>query len=138
MLVINWGNKTPVIYSFGDDGALDGEWADGSASETLTPVGAASTDDVSPPEGEYAVEGTNADGKDYEGSVIIAKSESGYHLKWEVDDGTQYEGEGKLVDNLLTMDWGGTTPMVYALADDGSLTGLWESGHAEETLTPEP
>ena len=58
MLVINWGDKTPVIYSFGDDGALDGEWADGSASETLTPVGAASTDDVSPPEGEYAVEGT--------------------------------------------------------------------------------
>jgi hypothetical protein len=31
MLVINWGDKTPVIYSFGDDGALDGEWADGSA-----------------------------------------------------------------------------------------------------------
>ena len=54
MLVINWGDKTPVIYSFGDDGALDGEWADGSASETLTPVGAASTDDVSLPEGEYA------------------------------------------------------------------------------------
>ena len=82
MLVINWGDKTPVIYSFGDDGALDGEWADGSASETLTPVGAASTDDVSPPEGEYAVEGTNADGKDYEGSVIIAKS--GERLSSEV------------------------------------------------------
>ena len=46
MLVINWGDKTPVIYSFGDEGALDGEWADGSASETLTPVGtAASADD---------------------------------------------------------------------------------------------
>jgi len=42
--------------------------------ETLTPVGAASTDDVSPPEGEYRVEGRNADGKDYEGTVIIAKS----------------------------------------------------------------
>src|SRR4029079_6936129 len=135
MLVINWGDKTPVIYSFGDDGALDGEWADGSASETLTPVGAASTDDVSPPEGEYAVEGTNAAGKEYEGSVIIAKSGSGYHLKWEVDDGTQYEGEGKLVDNLLTVDWGGTTPMGYALGDGGSLTGLWESGTAEGTLT---
>ena len=41
MPVINWGDKTPVIYSFGDDGALDGECADGSASETLTPVGTA-------------------------------------------------------------------------------------------------
>ena len=136
MLVINWGDKTPVIYSFGDDGALDGEWADGSASETLTPVGAASADDESPPEGEYRVEGRKADGKDYEGTVIIAKAGGGYRLKWKVD-GSEYEGEGSLADNLLTVDWGGTTPIVYALADDGSLTGLWESGHGEETLTPE-
>ena len=35
MLVVNWGDKTPVIYTFGDEGALDGEWADGSATETL-------------------------------------------------------------------------------------------------------
>ena len=131
MLVINWGDKTPVIYSFGDDGALDGEWADGSASETLTPVGAASTDDVSPPEGEYRVEGRNADGKDYEGTVIIAKAGSGFHLKWKVD-GSEYEGEGTLADNLLTVDWGGTTPIVYALADDGSLTGLWDAGTARK------
>jgi hypothetical protein len=40
-------------------------------------------------------------------------------------------------DNLLTVDWGSTTPIIYALADDGSLTGLWDSGHGEETLTPE-
>jgi len=33
--------------------------------------------------------------------------------------------------------WGSTTPIVYALADDGSLAGLWDSGHGEETLTPE-
>ncbi len=45
MLVINWGDKTPVIYSFGNDGALDGEWADGSATETLTPVGTAAAAD---------------------------------------------------------------------------------------------
>jgi hypothetical protein len=37
MLVINWGDKTPVIHSFGKEGALDSEWADGSESETLTP-----------------------------------------------------------------------------------------------------
>ena len=35
MLVVNWGDKTPVIYTFGEEGALDGEWADGSATETL-------------------------------------------------------------------------------------------------------
>ena len=27
--------------------------------------------------------------------------------------------------------------VVYALADDGSLKGLWAAGHGEETLTPE-
>jgi hypothetical protein len=138
MLVINWGDKMPVIYGFGKDGDLDGEWADGSGSETLTPIGAAATDDddVSPPEGEYRVAGKNADGEDYEGTVTIAKDAKGYHLHWEVGD-SEYDGEGSFADNLLTVNWGSTTPIVYALADDGSLAGLWDSGHGEETLTPE-
>jgi hypothetical protein len=138
MLVINWGDKTPVVYSFGDDGALDGEWADGSASETLTQVGAASPadEDMDPPEGEYRVKGRNPEGEDYEGTVTIAKQGDSYKLTWNVD-GSEYDGTGSFADNLLTVDWGGTTPMVYALADDGSLTGLWDSGHGEETLTPE-
>jgi hypothetical protein len=138
MLVINWGDKDPVIYSFGEEGALDGEWADGSASETLTPIGtAASSDDgVEAPEGEYRVEGKGGDGKPYEGTVDIEPSDDAYHLTWKVDD-SEYEGEGKFADNLLTVNWGSTTPIVYALGDDGSLTGLWDSGHGEETLTPE-
>jgi hypothetical protein len=79
MLVINWGDKRPVVYSFGDDGALDGEWADGSASETLTPVGAAAAvdADVDPPEGEYRVKGRNTEGNDYEGTVTIIKEGDG-------------------------------------------------------------
>ena len=35
-----------------------------------------------------------------------------------------------LTGNVLMVDWGLTTPVVYALADDGSLTGLWERGTA--------
>jgi hypothetical protein len=82
MLVINWGDKDPVIYSFDDEGSLDGEWADGSATETLTPVGtaASSDDDVSPPEGEYRVEGKGGDGKPYEGTVDIEKDGDAYAL----------------------------------------------------------
>jgi hypothetical protein len=138
MLVINWGDKDPVIYSFGDQGELDGEWADGSASETLIPVGAAasSDDEVSPPEGEYRVEGKDGDGKPYEGTVEIEKDGDAYSLHWKVG-GSEYDGQGTFADNLLTVNWGSTTPVVYALADDGSLTGLWDSGHGEETLTPE-
>ena len=44
-----------------------------------------------------------------------------------------YEGTGKLEDNLLTVEWGSATPVVYALADDGSLKGLWDAGLGEET-----
>ncbi|HET7447527.1 MAG TPA: caspase family protein [Methyloceanibacter sp.] len=88
MLVINWGDKTPVIYSFGDDGALDGEWADGSATETLTPVATAAAEDASPPEGEYSVEGKSDDGKEYSSTVTISKEGDDYKLNWKVANST--------------------------------------------------
>jgi len=136
MLVVDWGDKTPVIYSLGEDGELDGEWADGSATETLTLIANAAADEVELAEGTYSVEGKNADGKAYEGTVEIAKKGKRYRLSWEVGD-QAYEGTGTLAGNLLTVDWGAATPVVYALADDGSLTGLWDGGYGEETLTPE-
>jgi len=57
-------------------------------------------------------------------------------LSWEVGS-SSYEGNGVLAGNLLTMEWGSPTPVVYALDTDGSLTGLWDAGQGEETLTPE-
>ena len=66
----------------------------------------------------------------------IEKDGDDYHVSWKVGD-SAYEGTGKLEDNLLTVDWGSTTPVVYALADDGSLKGLWDAGLGEETLTPD-
>ena len=136
MLVVNWGDKDPVIYTFGDAGALDGEWADGSATETLLPVATAAPEEIAAPQGAYKVEGRNADGTSYQGSVTIAKHGRVYQLSWKIGS-TSYRGNGTLQDNLLTVNWGGSTPVVYALAADGSLTGLWDGGHGEETLTPE-
>ncbi len=97
MLVINWGDKTPVIYSFGDDGALDGEWADGSASETLTPIGtaAASDDDVSPPEGEYRVEGRKATGQGLHRNSDHTRMPNAYSLPWKVGN-SEYGRGGHL------------------------------------------
>ena len=57
-------------------------------------------------------------------------------LNWKVGD-SEYEGDGTLDGNLVTVKWGSSTPVVYALADDGSLKGLWAGGHGEERLTPE-
>ena len=36
-LTVDWGQKYPVIYRIEDDGTLRGKWANGSASEDLTP-----------------------------------------------------------------------------------------------------
>jgi len=36
----------------------------------------------------------------------------------------------------MIVDWGGSTPVVYALAADGRLVGLWDGGLASETATP--
>ena len=136
MLVVNWGDKTPVIYTFGDEGALDGEWADGSATETLDLVANAAPGDIGLSEGSYRVDGKNADGSGYQGNVEITGQGKAYHLTWQVGS-SSYEGDGKLAGNLLTVDWGSSTPVVYALKPDGSLAGLWDAGNGEETLTPE-
>jgi hypothetical protein len=136
MLVVNFGDKDPVIYDIDDDGNLDGEWADGSATDRLEPVALATSEEIDSPEGEYTVEGTNADGEDYSGTVTIENDRDVYNLNWEVAE-SSYEDKGKLAGNLLTVHWGGSTPIVYAIAEDGSLTGLFEGGNGEETLTPE-
>jgi len=113
-----------------------GEWADGSATETLELVANAAPGDIALSEGSYKVEGKNADGSAYEGTVEIERQGKGYHMSWEVGS-SSYEGNGVLAGNLLTVEWGSPTPVVYALGTDGSLTGLWDAGKGEETLTPE-
>jgi hypothetical protein len=135
MIVINWGDKTPVVYTFGSRGALDGEWADGSATERLTLHARASDDPVTLKEGVYRAVGYHDAGK-YEGAAAITRRGERYRIDWKV--GKQaYHGEGTLDGNLLSVDWGSATPVVYALAADGSLKGLWNAGAGEETLTPE-
>jgi Caspase domain len=136
MLVVNWGDEHPVIYTPAKGGALDGECADGSATETLEPFSAPAPGHIALSDGAYKVEGKNPDGSDYTGTVEIAEQGNGYHLSWQVGS-SSYEGYGTLAGNLLTVDWRSATPVVYALGPDGNLTGLWDAGNGEETLTPE-
>ena len=37
MIVVDWGQKYPVVYEVGVDGVLHGKWDNGRASETLVP-----------------------------------------------------------------------------------------------------
>lgn len=136
MLVVNWGQKHPVIYGFGSNHDLDGEWADGTATERLTLFAAAADRPVAPPQGRYRVAGRNADGSRYAGTLAMRRDGDVYRLSWRVGS-SSYQGTGALDGNLLTVDWGSATPVVYALGPDGALSGLWDAGRGEETLTPE-
>ncbi|MEQ9692171.1 MAG: hypothetical protein RLO48_20855 [Bauldia litoralis] len=135
MLVVDWGAQHPVVYSFAAEGRLDGEWADGSASEKLSPVAIAAPG-AQPKPGRYAVRGRNPDGSGYQGWLELAGDGVTYELAWTIGRDS-YRGRGRYENGLLTVEWGGSTPVVYALEADGSLSGLWDAGRGSEKLTPE-
>jgi Caspase domain len=137
MIVVNWGQSQPVIYTMGKHGFLDGEWADGKATERLELFAAPSSATATLKEGRYAVTGRNPAGNSYRGTVSIARQASGgYSFDWKVGS-SAYHGNGKLEDGIVTVDWGSNTPVVYALVGDGELRGLWSGGAGEETASLE-
>ncbi len=133
MLVVNWGDKHPVVYTFNDETTLDGEWADGSATEKLTLYSRAAQSRKDLREGTYAVAGKNPNGTTYEGTVSLSRQGGKFTLIWKVGS-SGYRGVGELEGNVLTVDWGDETPVVYALMEDGSLEGLWSGGRGSERL----
>lgn len=135
MLVVEWGDQHPVVYTFPSLDKLDGEWADGTATETLNLFAKAANDGTPALGGRYKVNGANPDGSRYSGSVTISQAGQGYRVDWVVGQST-YQGIGVLEGNVLTVDWGSDTPVVYALGPDGTLSGLWAAGNGEETLAP--
>jgi hypothetical protein len=134
MLVVEWGEPHPVIYALDGNGSMSGEWADNSATETLSLYAPAT--DYPTVGGAYAVTGKNEDGSTYSGTVRITGSGASYRVDWNVG-GAKYRGKGVLKADVLTVDWGRPAPAVYALQADGSLVGLWSGGAGEETLAPE-
>jgi hypothetical protein len=135
MLIVDWNSTAPVIYTLKGNGVLDGEWADGTATETLEPFALAAYGTTPRIAGDYRVSGHNPDGSGYSGTLKITPASGGYHVRWDVA-GQVYDGFGALEGNLLPVEWGPDTPVVYALAADGSLVGLWGGGAGDEALIP--
>ena len=135
MLVVNWGASTPVVYSYAGD-RLDGDWADNTAKETLTLYARVASNNAALPGGRYRVDGRNPNGSAYRGTLTMLNQGGQYSLQWQVGAST-YSGTGTLEGNVLTVEWGGATPVIYALAADGTLRGLWAGGAGEEVLTPQ-
>ena len=137
MLVVQWGQKHPVIYMPDKHGFLNGEWADGKASERLELFASAAPAARSLREGRYSVTGRNPAGSSYDGKVTIGKNPTGgYRFDWKVG-ATEYHGDGELEDGIVTVHWGDAEPVVYALMGDNELKGLWSNGGGEETLSLE-
>jgi hypothetical protein len=85
--------------------------------------------------GTYRATGTNPDGTVYHGSCVIGLNPDGtYSFVWEVG-GTSYVGVGKLKGEIMTVDWGDVSPVVYHVRQDGKeLVGTWSNGRASETI----
>jgi hypothetical protein len=134
-LAVDWGTSGPTSYIVGAKGIMVGSGTDGSTAETAEPIAFSSIKTASSLEGTYTAEGRNPDGSHYAGVVTISKQQNTYHLSWKVGS-SNYEGNGELRGNVLIVNWGDSTPVVYAVCENGRLVGLWNSGQGEETLIP--
>jgi hypothetical protein len=135
MMVVNWGAKHPVIYTVEPDKNLSGEWADGTATDRLTLFANAASGAVPAPQGNYTAVGRNPNGTTYEGRVAITRLGNRFRFDWRVGSSSYY-GTGTLDGNVMVVEWGSGSPVVYALAADGSMKGLWSNGRGLEMLTP--
>ena len=133
MLVVNWGQRNPVIYSCVQR-TISGEWADGSAAEKLVPFARAASSSVRSPEGSYA---SPAAIPTAPATPARSPSRGRQSLSVRLAGRPQsYRGDGTLDGNVLVVNWGSATPVIYSLAADGILSGLWSAGRGAEVLTP--
>jgi len=96
--------------------------------------------------GNYAVKGTNPDGKEYKGTAEITKDGDAYYVKWTIGK-ESHVGVGILDGDKLSVCWlvgeggSGLGIVVYKVNKDGKLVGKWvamgRKDLLEETLTPE-
>ncbi len=96
--------------------------------------------------GDYSCKGTNANGREYKGTVTISKLGGCYHLTWVIA-GQEHHGLGLVQDNVLAVTWevtaggSGGGIVAYKLLKDGTLEGRWAEYSDKpiiltETLTP--
>lgn len=114
------------VYPIAVDGTLDGRWVsyDGrgpnqEAVAVVIPGGRGIA-------GSYAIEGINADGSDYSGSMDIVDAGEAFEITRQVG-GFLSKGSALRVGDLLAVGFGDETCAVvaYSMGADGTLTGRW-------------
>ena len=124
--------KDPVIYTLGDGGVLNGAWADGSATATLVRIATPASKSRPLRPGNYKAERRNPDGTRYAGTITLTKRGDVYQLSWAVGQTRRAIRAAAPKKRLGSF----STPVIYALTDEGSSSGFWDAGRGEETTTP--
>ncbi|MBL8777308.1 MAG: hypothetical protein JNK12_15305 [Acidimicrobiales bacterium] len=131
-----------AIYPIGPDDTLDGRWVtyDGrgpidEAVAAVIPGGPGVT-------GSYAIEGTNADGVEYSGSMDIVDAGEAFEITRQVG-GFLATGSALRVGNVLVVGFGDRTcaAVGYTMGPNGHLTGEWGATGVQnlgrERVTPD-
>jgi len=79
-------------------------------------------------------------GEGYTATLTVTQTGEGYHLVWDVDDGTRFYGKGLVVNDVLGVvfarsDGSGSGVVAYKKLN-GEMSGLWASAGGE-TLSGE-
>lgn len=131
-----------AAFTIADDGSLSARWAsfDGRGPSTEDAVAVV----PGPPgvAGSFAIEGVNADGNDYSGSMDLVASGAAFEVIRQVG-GILVRGSGIKLGNVLAVAFGDETcaVVVYRQGADGHLDGTWGAGGVQtpgqERATPE-
>jgi hypothetical protein len=89
--------------------------------------------------GMYHVSGIFPSGVHYNGTCTIQVSQQQgqtfYQFHWIINQKEHYTGIGQLNGNMLSVNFGAETPVVYSVGNNGAyLDGTYAHGSARETL----
>ena len=114
-----------VLYKINGDGSLDGKVGYWGVNTMETEK--ATRKSGSDLEGEYEITGKNPEGKEYKGTLEVAKEGQGYVFEWNA--GNAFEGFGIRAGNLVAVGIGGKQCAFvgYDVKPDGTLDGKWGS-----------
>ena len=81
--------------------------------------------------GNYKVRGRNPDGGVYSGTLNIKIVDGVANFTWQVANDT-FMGQGSLIGNVVVVNWGSSSPVIYTVDLQGNLVGTWDKGNASE------
>ena len=86
--------------------------------------------------GIYRNYGLNPNGTNYSGKVCTEQSVSDRFMTWSFNGAISFSGNGKILGQVVSVDWKAELPVFDIVIADGELHGTWNDGTAVEKLSP--